>query len=145
MSEAHQVNDLEELLEANRRFYEALTTLDLEAMEQVWLPEDWVRCVHPGWAQLEGWPAVRESWAHIFENTQFLRVAVSQVFVHQEQDLGWVSCMEKVASTGEGRIDSAYVQATNLFVRREGRWFMVLHHASHLPVSMKSGGEETVH
>ncbi len=145
MSEPRLVDDQEELLEANRRFYEALTTMDVEAMDQVWLPEDWVRCVHPGWAQLEGWEAVRESWARIFENTQFLRVTVSQAFVHLEEGLGWVSCVEKVSSTGEGRIDSAYVQATNLFVRRQGRWFMVLHHASHLPTSMGQGGEETVH
>lgn len=145
MSEAGRGADYEQLLEANGRFYEALCTMDLEAMDQVWLGEDWVRCVHPGWAQLEGWEAVRESWARIFENTQFLRVTVSHVFVHQERDLGWVSCVEKASSTGEGRIDSAYVQASNLFVRRRDRWLMVLHHASHLPISMSPGGEETVH
>ncbi len=137
-------NENEELIEANRRFYEALCAMDLKAMDEIWLPEEWVRCVHPGWAQLEGWEAVRESWERIFDNTQFLHVAISQVFVHQAGDLGWVSCVEKVSSTGVGRIDSAYVQATNLFSRRDGRWLMVLHHASHLPVSVQGSGEETV-
>ncbi len=35
------------VLEANHRFYQALSELDTEAMEQIWLHEPWVRCVHP--------------------------------------------------------------------------------------------------
>lgn len=144
VSEVGAATDREELLKINRRFYQALCALDLEAMDDIWLDEKWVRCVHPGWMQLEGWEAVRESWERIFENTQFLRVTINQVFIHQEGDLAWVSCIEKVSSTGEGRIDSAYLQSTNLFVRRDDRWRMVLHHSSHLPASVQPGEKETV-
>ncbi|MCH7766008.1 MAG: hypothetical protein IH916_05570, partial [Acidobacteria bacterium] len=39
----------EKVLAANRRFYTAMDSLDLEGMEAVWLHADWVKCVHPGW------------------------------------------------------------------------------------------------
>ncbi|HMX30241.1 MAG TPA: nuclear transport factor 2 family protein, partial [Blastocatellia bacterium] len=35
--------------QANQSFYLALENADLEAMAAVWLHEDWVKCVHPGW------------------------------------------------------------------------------------------------
>ncbi len=61
-------SDLESVLQANRKFYQALAALDLRAMNHLWLNENWVRCVHPGWAPLEGWEAVHESWQRIFED-----------------------------------------------------------------------------
>jgi len=121
------------VLEGNRRFYEALTQMSDTAMDEVWLHEDWVRCVHPGWPQVEGWDAVRQSFTQIFENTDSLRITISQVSVHLKEAMAWVSCIEKIASASPGRIDTVYVQATNLFVLQDSRWQMVLHHASHLP------------
>lgn len=139
------MTDRDQVLEVNRKFYEALGSLDLERMAEVWLPEDSIRCVHPGWSLLEGWDEVRESWRRIFENTQYMRVSISSVSVHVEPDAAWVCCVEKISSTGEGRIDSAYVQATNFFLRRQDRWFLVLHHASPIPAALLPGlGEETV-
>lgn len=121
------------VLEVNRKFYEALTQMNESAMQEVWLHEDWVSCVHPGWPQVEGWNAVSQSFMQIFENTQALRITVSRTSVHVEGEMAWVSCIEKISSSSPGRIDTVYVQATNLYVRREGRWLMVQHHASHLP------------
>lgn len=133
--------DRERVFEANRMFYQALTTMNLEAMTAVWLQEDCVRCVHPGWPQVEGWDAVSQSFMQIFENTDSLRVTVSRTSIHVEQTMAWVSCIEKISSSSPGRIDTVYVQATNLFVLRDGRWRMIQHHASHLPV--EAGPTET--
>jgi len=134
----------ERVLEANRRFYEALTEMNESAMSELWLPEEWVCCVHPGWPQVEGWNAVCQSFTQIFENTDTLRIAVSRTTAHVEQDMAWVSCIEKVSSSSPGRIDTVYVQATNLFVLRDGRWRMVQHHASHLPVEVHPQETERV-
>ena len=49
------LTDEEEVLAVNRTFYTALHTLDMSLMAQVWLHEDWVKCLHPGWDLL--WPA----------------------------------------------------------------------------------------
>ena len=39
---------IHDLREANERFYRALETLDLPAMDRVWLHDAAVRCIHPG-------------------------------------------------------------------------------------------------
>src|SRR5437867_1049067 len=145
MAEPLPTSDLDQVLQVNRRFYRAMADLDLAAMNHIWLNEDWVRCVHPGWAPLEGWEAVHESWQRIFENTENLHVTIGRIFARIEGEMAWVFCVERVSTAGEGRMDLAYVQATNLFVRRSGVWRMVLHHASSLPVEEAPQGEETVH
>lgn len=123
----------EKVLEANRRFYAALENLDLEAMDSVWLHEEWVKCVHPGWELLEGWEEVRESWARIFASTQRMQVVISNITVEVENRFAWVCCIEQVTSTYERGFDTALVQATNIFVQQDGDWLMVHHHASPIP------------
>ena len=118
--------------DAKRRYYEAFAALDLEQMEQIWLHEDWVQCVHPGWELLLGWQEVRESWTRIFSSTQRVQMEIASVIVRIEGSVGWVACTEHVMSLFESGFDQAVVQATNLFVLRDGRWRMVAHHASPL-------------
>ncbi|MFQ5927475.1 MAG: nuclear transport factor 2 family protein [Terriglobia bacterium] len=123
----------ERVLEANQRFYEALEKLDLAAMEAVWLHEGWVKCVHPGWELLEGWEEIRESWSRIFAHTRRMRVGLGSVSVKMEERIAWVCCLEQITSSFERGFDTAWAQATNIFVEREGRWLMVHHHASPIP------------
>lgn len=123
---------------ANRRFYAAFEALDLAQMDGVWLQEDWVQCVHPGWDLLLGWDEVRESWARIFSNTQRVKLALSSVWEHVDGQTAWVACTEHVTSSFATGFDHALVQATNIFVLRDGAWRMVAHHASPLPASPKT-------
>jgi len=124
--------------EANGSFYQAFAALDLEQMENVWLREDWVECVHPGWDLLLGWEEVRESWSRIFQNTRRVQVEISSVWIRVEGDVAWVACEEQITSTFERGFDQVRVQATNIFVRRpatpgaRARWYLVAHHASPL-------------
>ena len=115
--------------EANERFYRALDSLDLRAMESLWAHDRFVRCVHPGWGTLVGWDAVRGSWEGIFLNTGAHRVEAAEVVVHVVGELGWVSCVERI--TVRARTD--LVVATNLFQAFPDGWRMILHHASLLP------------
>jgi SnoaL-like domain len=119
--------------ETNQRFYEAFAKLDIEQMDPIWLHEDWVECVHPGWELLVGWPQVRKSWERIFSHTQRMQVEVSSVLVRIEGNVAWIACTERVTSLFENGFDEALVQATNVFALREGAWKMVAHHASPLP------------
>lgn len=119
--------------EANRRFYQALENLSLEDMEAVWLASPAARCVHPGWPPLEGWEDIRESWNRIFTHTHQLEVAIDQVRLQIAGPVAWLSCMEAVQSVVEGRMESAQICATNIFVLAGGEWLLALHHASHLP------------
>ncbi len=128
--------------EANLRFYQALAALDLQQMDAVWLHEDWVECVHPGWDLMLGWEEVRESWTRIFASTQRMKVEISSVWIRVEGEVAWVACTEHVTTMFERGFDQALIQATNIFVRRDAppeatgprsRWQMVAHHASPLP------------
>lgn len=120
---------------ANEQFYRALEEGDLAAMDALWLHEDWVKCVHPGWELLFGWESVRETWARIFSNKSGLRVTATEVKIVLEGDLAWVSCTEILALflDSSSAPTSATTTATNLFKRVDGAWRMILHHASQVP------------
>jgi uncharacterized protein (TIGR02246 family) len=119
--------------EANDAFYAALSSADLAAMSEVWFPADWAECVHPGWAALRGWETIRDAWRTIFENGSPVTVSTSDVRVRLLGDVAWVSCLERISTTDGEQIHTAMAQATNLFVRHDGRWRMAVHHASPVP------------
>ncbi|MDE0027907.1 MAG: nuclear transport factor 2 family protein [Deltaproteobacteria bacterium] len=129
MAAEDPVNDV------NRRFYEAFESLDLKRMEGIWLREDYIKCVHPGWALLTGWDAVMESWKRIFENTQQMRFALTDVRVQVQGGLAWVTLYENLNSTLEGQTNAAVVLTTNIYEERPEGWFMIHHHGS--PVMMR--------
>ena len=79
--------ELGEIQETNERFYRALESRDLEAMEAIWLHADYVRCVHPGWGLLSGWDSVRQSWEAIFKDSRELRFTLSDLQVQTEGGL----------------------------------------------------------
>jgi len=132
--------ELGEIQETNERFYRALETRDLEAMEAIWLHADHVRCVHPGWGLLSGWDSVRQSWEAIFKDSRELRFTLSDLQVQIEGGLAWVTGTENILSQLQGNISVTAMQATNVYERRGTRWRMVLHHASHI-LTGEPGGE----
>lgn len=135
--ELHVSSDEPEgLREENDRFYRALETLDLEAMDRVWMHEAWVRCIHPGWDVLVGWPAVRKSWEQIFANTGWIRVTTTSLAVRRFGDVGVVACSENLSATQGTDVGLAVAQATNLFLRTPEGWRMFHHHASPAPVQV---------
>lgn len=135
---------VEAVREANFGFYRALTTQDMESMEQVWAHEEYTRCIHPGWEVLEGWDMIRQSWEAIFSNTSRLIVEPSEVEVLVEGTMAWVSCLEAITSGESGVV---LARATNLFVRIDGQWKIVLHHASQISAQAREDEDEesTVH
>jgi len=124
--------DRKAVAEANARFYRAFEALDLPAMDAVWAHGEDVKCVHPGWPLLTGWPAVRESWRAIFENTEEMRFTIADVRVEIHGVLGWVTCTENILSDVRGRVAVTAILATNLFTRVDDAWLLVHHHASHV-------------
>jgi ketosteroid isomerase-like protein len=128
------MGDEKELQRLNLLFYRCLETLDMACMEGLWLQEDWVRCIHPGWDVLVGWETVRESWEQIFASTHWIRVAPTAVDIHVLGRTGIVACSENITTTSDGDLGMAVAQATNIFLRTREGWKMVVHHASPAPV-----------
>jgi ketosteroid isomerase-like protein len=134
----------QEVMSANRAFYQALEALDFAKMAAVWLHEDWVECLHPGWDLIEGWEEIQESWTNIFRSTRSLRVSISRPLIRVLGESAWVSCLENVTSTYDEGFSTAVIETTNIFVRRDGRWLMVHHHTTPLPDRLPSGTSRTV-
>ncbi|HEY5906432.1 MAG TPA: nuclear transport factor 2 family protein [Vicinamibacteria bacterium] len=145
-AEISHLDEREALKRANDRFYLALESLDLPAMEGLWLHEGWVQCVHPGWEAIVGWPGVRRSFEEIFSSTRWLRVTPTAVREVAFSDMGIVSCSENLTMGGgpDGELDLAMAHATNVFRRTDHGWKIVLHHASSAPVRVTQPWSGTV-
>jgi ketosteroid isomerase-like protein len=123
---------IDEVAKANEGFYEAFQSLDIAKMDSVWVKEDYITCIHPGWNIRSGWPEVRDSWVRIFNNTFFMEFRLADIMIQVAGDIAWVLCMENIKNNqeGEGVPQETQVLATNLYERRQGLWQMVHHHGS---------------
>jgi uncharacterized protein (TIGR02246 family) len=111
------------------QFYEALRHGDLERLMEVWADDDEIVCIHPGGPRLIGAAAIRASFEAIFGNGGVPAVPEQ---VHRIQTL---SCAvhhlaERVMVPGTQGPQPAWVVATNVYLKTEQGWRMVVHHAS---------------
>ena len=122
---------IEEVTRANQEFYDSFESLDTARMDGIWVHQDYVTCIHPGWTLRVGWPAVRDSWVLIFNNTFSMKFELTEMQVQVAGDLGWVICTENIIAqqSADERVESR-VLATNLFERLDGEWRIIHHHGS---------------
>ena len=119
------MDDAQQLEQANARFYEAFARQDLVAMDGLWARDSSVACIHPGWPALQTRPDVMSSWRAILgerpsEGSPEVSCAEPRATVRG--DMGFVVCDELV---GPHKL-----LATNIFVREDGQWMLVHHHAA---------------
>jgi ketosteroid isomerase-like protein len=126
------MTDPEAVLAANDAFYRAFESLEVDRMRALWLPSPTVVCVHPGWPALVGFSAVMESWEQIFAGTLAMKFALADVSIVVHGDVAWVVCVEEIDSRQADGRARARVQATNVFQRRDGSWWIVHHHGGPL-------------
>jgi ketosteroid isomerase-like protein len=123
--------------DAEAAFYDAFTKCDLDAMMAVWADEDEIYCVHPNGARISGVAQVRESWRQIFASGETLRFQLrEQQYLHGMM-LSVHSVYEHIAVAGENRVRNPMI-VTNIYLRTERGWRMVVHHASPAPATVES-------
>lgn len=133
----------EQVLAANRRFYDALEALDIDAMEACWSPAAGVACIHPGGPWQRGSDEVSSGWEVILSNTGYLEIEVLDEEVTVNDPVAWVTCIERITSAaGEGGTAAADVATTNLFVLDSSGWRIALHHASPIIRPALGGADE---
>lgn len=137
-------SDVEQVLAANKAFYEALRSLDMAQMEEVWLKENWVRCLHPGWDLLLGWEDIQKSWEDIFHSSGQMLISVSRPLVQVVGDAAWVSCLADITTAQTDRFSTGLIETTNIFVRHQGRWLLVHHHTTPLSREADSSKDRVV-
>ncbi len=121
------------------QFYEAMQRGDLEQLMSVWSDDDEVVCVHPGGPRLVGHAAIRAAFESIFSNgavqlvpVHLKRVESSGAIVH--------NLIERVeVRNEEGKTQTAWVIATNVYIKTPQGWRMVAHHGS--PATARDPGE----
>ena len=139
------MDDRDTVLEANAAFYRSFESLSLRRMEEVWLQAPYIKCIHPGWGLLVGWGPVMESWQRIFANTLAMRFTLTHVHAEIEGDLAWVVLTENIESENPDGPGQGRVQATNIFERSDGRWFLIHHHGSPVYTPAEDSGSEHMH
>ena len=120
--------------EAEAAFYEAFEKADLEAMMAVWADDEDIVCVHPGGVRLSGMAQVREAWRQIFAGGQTLRFRLRQQQSLNGMTLAVHSAYEQISVAGEAQARTPVI-VTNIYMRTENGWRMVMHHASPAPAS----------
>ncbi|MDX1411032.1 MAG: nuclear transport factor 2 family protein, partial [Nitrospirales bacterium] len=119
-----------EVTRTNEAFYKAFESLDVAAMDQIWAHQEYITCIHPGWSIRVGWPAVRDSWVVIFNNTFSMEFQLTELQVQVAADVAWVICTENISSRVGETTQNSRVVATNLYERIGDDWKIIHHHGS---------------
>ena len=112
-----------------QQFYEALQRGDIDKLMAVWSDDDEIACVHPGGPRLIGAAAIRASFEAMFGNgainafpEKVRRVLSHSSAVH--------NVLERVQVMTQDGLQSAWVIATNVYLKGAHGWRLVAHHAS---------------
>ena len=115
--------------EIEQQFYEALQRGDIERLMAVWSDDEDISCVHPGGPRVVGAAAIRATFDAMFAHgtidarpEKVRRVQTHSCAVH--------SVLEQVRVMTEEGPQSAWVVATNVYVKGAQGWRLVAHHAS---------------
>lgn len=129
------MTDLDAVLTANKRFYDAFEASDMDVMSDVWLHDTKVACTHPGWTTLHGWAEVASSWFALFQSPSPVQFILTTIDARIHGDLAWVTLDENLIGAGAGSGAGQTVAALNIFQRIDDVWRLVCHHGSTVAAS----------
>jgi uncharacterized protein (TIGR02246 family) len=111
------------------QFYEALQQGDLNKMMAIWADDDEIVCVHPGGPRVVGPQAISAAFEAIFANNA---VPVVPEQVHRLHSVGAAvhHLVERISVRTDEGVQTAWVLATNVYLKTPLGWRMVAHHAS---------------
>ena len=111
------------------QFYDALRRADIERLMAVWADDDEIVCVHPGGGRAIGAAAIRATFEAVFASGG---VSVRPEQVHRLLQIGTAlhHLVERIDIKTEQGAQSAWVLATNLYVKTALGWRLASHHAS---------------
>src|SRR6185437_14883431 len=94
------MSDHAAIIEANRAFYRAFESLDIDNMERVWLRDAKIVCIHPGWRRLSGWGPIMNSWTRIFDSAFEMKFEVTEIEVVLQSDVAVIVTEENLTQRG---------------------------------------------
>ena len=111
------------------QFYEALQQGDIDKLMAVWSGDDEIVCVHPGGARLVGAGAIRAAFEGMFSHGS-IQAQPEKVRRMQSLSCAVHSVLERIQVMTKDGPQSAWVIATNVYLRTGEGWRLVVHHAS---------------
>ena len=118
--------------ECEQAFYEALEGADADAVNDLWLDDDDVCCVHPNGPRLLGYAAVAASWRTLLSQGP-VQVRASARKTLETPAVSVHNVIEELVVSDGNVQHVVHVIATNAYVKTPTGWKMVLHHASAVP------------
>jgi len=115
--------------EIEQQFYEALQRGDIERLMAVWSDDEEISCVHPGGPRVVGAAAIRSAFDSIFANGA-INVQPEKVRRLQTLTSAVHSVLEHIQIMTTDGPQSAWVVATNVYLKGALGWRLVAHHAS---------------
>uniref|UniRef100_A0A1D1Z9K0 F-box protein SKIP8 n=1 Tax=Anthurium amnicola TaxID=1678845 RepID=A0A1D1Z9K0_9ARAE len=128
--------DTKAVIDVNAEFYNIIRDRSLPAMSRLWLPKDYVKCVHGSGELFTGYTGVMNSWALAFnwvQGGQGVAFEIRDVRARVLTDMAWVTMKAYVD------FDSGPFHVTNVYEFHNGRWYMVHHHSSVMLVDGDAG------
>lgn len=133
--------DVDQIIIANKKFYEALGGRDLELMKTVFVADERAGCTHPGWIMLRGYDAIIQSWENVFDPSDKLEINLHNLTVDIKNDTAWVTCVQELTYIMRDPVVMNVSASTNIFEKTESGWLMLIHHASPVPFTTESEQE----
>ena len=115
--------------EIEQQFYEALQRGDIERLMAVWSDDEEISCVHPGGPRVVGAAAIRAAFEAIFANGA-VNAQPEKVRRLQTHSSAVHSVLEHIRIMPSEGPQSAWVVATNVYLKGAQGWRLVAHHAS---------------
>lgn len=118
-----------DVLDANRAFYEAFRNGDMQRMDQMWSYDEQVSVYHPGWSGIVGRADVLASWRQVMVHSVPPDIYPSDVcIILSGEHKATVFCVESIGD--------AAIFASNIFVLEDDVWRIMHHQATPLPIQV---------
>lgn len=115
------MSETAKLLFANDAFYNAFSSRDAAAMDELWAHRTPVTCIHPGWHALISRDDVMQSWRSILGNPGSPSITCRGAQAVARGEVGLVICYEVIGG--------AVLVASNVFIREGDAWLLMHHQA----------------
>lgn len=127
-----QETEVAEVKRANGAYYAALSSRNIQAMEQVWArtPRD-VNIAPPVRPTAHvGWDTIRRNYEQFWGTLDELTVSMENPTVEIRDSVAWVYGIENAKRRDKnGQASEGPNFGTSIFVKEDGRWVMVFHQA----------------
>lgn len=112
-------------------YYDALNRADIDALMALWADDDHIACIHPGAPRLVGYIAIRSAWEEILSRGP---LEIQPHFISGYNNLLTAShhVVEDTKHIHQSQPE-VHVVATNVYIKTERGWKILLHHASLAP------------